>query len=478
MSEYAVYDNPLVTRYAGRQMAELWGPQRKFSTWRRLWVALAEAQHELGLTALDGDPRIRTAQLNELRAHVDDIDFRRAQEFEDEIHHDVMAHIHAYGEVCPQARDIIHLGATSCYVTDNADLVLMRGGLRQMRGQLIALIDSLAHFAERYRSLPTLGFTHFQPAQLTTVGKRASLWCFDFVLDFHEIEHRLETLRFRGAKGTTGTQASFLGLFQGNHEKVRHLDLLVAEKMGFEQVFPVTGQTYSRKVDSQIVDALSGIGQSAHKMATDIRLLAHRQELEEPFRETQVGSTAMAYKRNPVLSERICSLSRYLTSLCASTAQTASTQWLERSLDDSANRRLVLPQAFLAADAIIRLCLKVVEGLAVNEPVINRNVREALPYMVTESLLMAAVAAGGDRQQVHEIIRTHSHAATANARAVGVNDLVDRLGVEPVFRGIDVHSLLDSTTLVGRAPEQVTEFILAEVAPIRERHLAFETSPV
>jgi adenylosuccinate lyase len=475
MSEYAVYDNPLVTRYASRQMAELWGAQRKFSTWRRLWVALAESQHELDLTALGGTARIRTSQLNELRAHIDDIDFARAQELEDEIHHDVMAHIHAYGEACPQARDIIHLGATSCYVTDNTDLILMRDGLRQLRGQLIALIVSFAHFAERYRSLPTLGFTHFQPAQLTTVGKRATLWCFDFVLDFHEIEHRIETLRFRGAKGTTGTQASFLSLFQGNHEKVRQLDLLVAQKMGFEQVFPVTGQTYSRKVDSQIVDVLCGIGQSAHKMATDIRLLAHRQELEEPFQEKQVGSTAMAYKRNPILSERICSLSRYLMSLSTSAAQTASTQWLERSLDDSANRRLVLPQAFLAADAVVRLCLKVVEGIVVNEPVINRNVREALPYMVTETLLMAAVAAGGDRQLVHEIIRKHSHAASASAKAGRVNDLIERLRGEPVFRGIELDSLLDPSSLVGRAPEQVNEFIKGEVAPIRERQLSFET---
>jgi adenylosuccinate lyase len=471
MSEHEVYDNPLVSRYAGREMARLWGAQCKFSTWRRLWVALAEAQSELGLLADDGvTPRIRPSQLAELRAHIDDIDFGGAEELEKKLHHDVMAHIHAYGEVCPSARGIIHLGATACYVTDNTDLLLIREGLRLLRDAVATLVDSLAQFAERYRSVPTLGFTHFQPAQLTTVGKRACLWCYDFVLDFHEIDHRLKTLRFRGAKGTTGTQASFLGLFRGDHAKVKLLDQLVAKKMGFEQVYPVTGQTYTRKVDSQVIDTLSGLGQSAHKFGTDIRLLAHCQELEEPFESDQVGSTAMPYKRNPILSERACSIGRFLTSLSVSTAQTASTQWLERSLDDSANRRLTLPQAFLAADAVVRLCTKVVQGLVVNEPIIGTHVSEALPYMITEGVLMAAVAAGADRQHVHELIRKHSHAATADLKAgSSTNDLLSRLRSDPALSGVNFDQILDPRRLVGRAPEQVMEFIESEVTTIRQR---------
>src|SRR5947209_819756 len=370
-------DNPLVSRYASREMAQLWSPQRKFSTWRRLWLALAEAQHELGLSAEDGiTPRIRPEQLRELRAHLDDVDFDRAHDLERRFRHDVMAHIHTYGEACPDARDIIHLGATSCYVTDNTDLLLMRDGLRLLRDRLVGVIDSLARFAERYRSLPTLGFTHFQPAQLTTVGKRACLWCYDFVLDLHELEHRLDQLRFRGAKGTTGTQASFLALFQSDHDKVRRLDQLVARKMGFEQVYSVTGQTYSRKVDSQILDALSGVGQSAHKFGTDLRLLAHRREVEEPFEAEQVGSSAMAYKRNPMRAERMCGLARFVSTLAISAAQTAATQWLERTLDDSVNRRLTLPQAFLTADGVLRLARNISSGLIVNEDVIRRGVAQ------------------------------------------------------------------------------------------------------
>ena len=344
MTQVDAYDNPLATRYASREMAELWGRQRKFSTWRRLWVALAEAEHELGLTADDGEtPRITQAQLQELRAHVDDIDFAHAEAHERRLRHDVMAHIHTYAEAAPGARDIIHLGATSCYVTDNTDLILMRAGLQLLRDRLVGVIDALARFAKRWRDLPTLGFTHFQPAQLTTVGKRACLWCYDFVLDFNEVEHRLATFRFRGVKGTTGTQASFLALFRGDQEKVRQLDLLVARKMGFDQVYPVTGQTYTRKVDSQVLDALSGISQSAHKYGTDLRLLAHRQEIEEPFEEEQVGSSAMPYKRNPMRAERMCGLARFVCTLPVSAAQTAATQWLERTLDDSVNRRLTLP---------------------------------------------------------------------------------------------------------------------------------------
>lgn len=467
-----VYDNPLVTRYASREMAELWGPQRKFSTWRRLWVALAEAEHELGLRADDGQtPRIRPEQLAELRAHVDDIDYTRAESHERRLRHDVMAHIHTYGEACPTARDVIHLGATSCYVTDNTDLLLMRDGLFLLRDRLVGVIDRLSRFAERWRDLPTLGFTHFQPAQLTTVGKRACLWCYDFVLDLHEIEHRLETLRFRGAKGTTGTQASFLALFHGDHDKVQQLDLLVAQKMGFGQVFPVTGQTYTRKVDSQVLDVLSGLSQSAHKFGTDLRLLAHRQEMEEPFEAEQVGSSAMAYKRNPMRAERMCGLARFVFSLPANTAQTAAVQWLERTLDDSVNRRLTLPQAFLAADGVLRLGLNIAAGLVVNPEVIARNVAEALPYMATENILMAGVSRGGDRQVLHERIRQHSHAVTAHLKAGGQrNDLLDRLRADPAFTGIDFDQLFDASQFVGRAPQQVEEFLAAEIEPIRRRY--------
>jgi adenylosuccinate lyase len=472
MDSTQVYDNPLVTRYASREMAELWGPRRKFSTWRRLWVALAEAEYELGLPADDGTtPRISPAQLDELRAHVEDIDFARAERHERRLRHDVMAHIHAYGEACPGARDVIHLGATSCYVTDNTDLLLMREGLGIVRDRLVGVIDALARFAARWRDLPTLGFTHFQPAQLTTVGKRACLWCADFLMDLREVEHRIATLRFRGAKGTTGTQASFLALFHGDHDKVRRLDRLVAEKMGFAEVYPVTGQTYSRKVDSQVLDALAGVGQSAHKFGTDLRLLAHRQELDEPFEAEQVGSSAMAYKRNPMRAERMCGLARFLMGMPAVAAQTAATQWLERTLDDSAARRLTIPQAFLAADAVLRLTLNVSGGLVVNPDVIRRQVEQVLPYMATENLLMAAVAEGGDRQEVHEAIRRHSHAVTAHLKAGGArNDLLDRLRADPLLAKVDFARVLDQGRFVGRAPQQVDEFLAEEVEPVRQKY--------
>ena len=472
MDSFQFYDNPLVTRYASREMAELWGPQKKFSTWRRLWVALAEAQHELGLLADDGvTPRIKPAQFEQLRAHVDDIDFARAALHERRRRHDVMAHIDTYAEACPDARDIIHLGATSCYVTDNTDLILLREGLRLLSNGLAGVIDALARFAERWRDLATLGFTHFQPAQLTTVGKRACLWCYDFVLDLHELEHRLHNLRFRGAKGTTGTQASFLALFRGDHERVRQLDALVARKMGFDSVYPVTGQTYTRKVDSQILDALSGIGQTSHKYGTDLRLLAHRQEIDEPFEPDQVGSSAMAYKRNPMRAERMCGLARFLSSLSVSAAQTAATQWLERTLDDSVNRRLTLPQAFLTADAVLRLARNISNGLIVNPEVIARNVADILPYMATENILMAAVAHGGDRQQIHECIRRHSHAVTAALKAGATrNDLIDRLRADPLLAGVDFDAVLQPRQFIGRAPEQVEEFLLQEAEPIRQRY--------
>jgi adenylosuccinate lyase len=472
MNPTNVYDNPLVTRYASREMAELWGPLRKFSTWRRLWLALAEAQHELDMPADDGvTPRISKAQLHEMLAHLDDIDFARAEAYERRLRHDVMAHIRAFADACPKAGGIIHLGATSCYVTDNTDLILMRDGLGMLRDRLVGVIDALANFAQRWRDLPTLGYTHYQPAQLTTVGKRACLWCADFILDLAEVEHRLATLKFRGAKGTTGTQASFLSLFRGDHDKVRQLDVLVARKMGFAQTYAVTGQTYTRKVDSQALDALSGIGQSAHKYGTDLRLLAHEQEVEEAQEAEQVGSSAMAYKRNPMRAERMCGLARFLSSLTISAAQTAATQWLERTLDDSANRRLTLPQSFLTADAILRLALNITTSLTVNPDVIARNVEHVFPYMATENILMEAVAHGGDRQQLHERIRQHSHALTAALKQGALrNDLLDRLRADPAFAKVDFDAVADHATLIGRAPEQADEFLVQEVAPIRSRY--------
>jgi adenylosuccinate lyase len=472
MDSFQVYDNPLVTRYASPEMARLWGPQRKFSTWRRLWVALAEAEHELEMPGDDGKtPRITAAQLAELRAHVDDIDFQRAAEHERRLRHDVMAHIHTYGEAAPGARDVIHLGATSCYVTDNTDLILMREGLGLIRDRLVGVIDALARFAEKWKDLPTLGFTHFQPAQLTTAGKRACLWCYDFVLDLYEAEHRISSLCFRGAKGTTGTQASFLALFHGDHDKVRRLDELVANKMGFANVYPITGQTYTRKVDSQVLEVLSGIGQTAHKYGTDLRLLAHRQEIDEPFETDQVGSSAMPYKRNPMRCERMCGLARFLTGLVVSAAQTAETQWLERTLDDSVNRRLTLPQGFLTTDAVLRLALNISGGLVVNEEVIKAQVDKILPYMVTENVMMAATAAGADRQEVHECIRRHSQAVTAALKSgANRNDLIDRLRADPRLARVDFDKILREGYFTGRAPQQVEEFLADVIAPIRERY--------
>jgi adenylosuccinate lyase len=469
MSEQ-VWDNPLVSRYASREMSALWSPQRRHGLWRRLWIALAEAQHELGLIGEDGRPRITAAQLDQLRAHVDDIDFAKAAAYERRFRHDVMAHIHAYGEVAPLARDIIHLGATSCYVTDNADLILMRDGLKLLRDRLVGVIDALARFAEKWRDLPTLGFTHFQPAQLTTVGKRATLWLYDLVLDLHELEHRIGTLRFRGVKGTTGTQASFLSLFHGDHAKVRRLDELVTRKMGFEETYLVTGQTYSRKVDSQVLDVLSGLAQSAHKFGTDLRLLQHRQEIEEPFEAEQVGSSAMAYKRNPMRAERMCGLARFASNLAANTADTASVQWLERTLDDSVNRRLSLPQAFLGVDAILRLYLNIAGGLVVHPDVIERSVAGQLPFMATEEVLMRAVRRGGDRQVLHERIRQASHAVAEQIKRGGVNDLLQRLRRDSAFHASDLESLDDPRVFIGRAPEQVTDFLREEVDPIRSRY--------
>jgi adenylosuccinate lyase len=459
-----VYENPLIKRYASKAMAELWSEQRKHSTWRRLWVALAEAERELGID-------ISESQISELRSATDDIDFALAAKYEKELRHDVMAHVHTYGDRCPSARGIIHLGATSCYVTDNTDLILMREALQLVQAKLVAVIDELGKFAATYRDLPCLGFTHLQPAQPTTVGKRATLWCYDLVLDLAEVEHRLASLKCRGVKGTTGTQASFMTLFQGDHAKIEDLDRRVSRKMGFESAYAVTGQTYSRKVDVQVLDVLSGIAQSAHKAGTDLRILQSRKELEEPFEQQQIGSSAMAYKRNPMRSERMCSLARFVMNLPANLAQTVATQWLERTLDDSANRRLVLPQAFLAVDAVLILYRNIVDGIVVYPRVIGKHLDEELPFLATEEILMAGVQSGGDRQELHERIRVHSQAAAQQVKEYGrPNDLLDRLKTDPLFAAVDLSHALDTRRFVGRAPEQVDAFIANVVEPIRQRY--------
>ena len=463
------YQNPLTARYASDEMAQLWSAQRKFSTWRQMWVALAESQQALGLDISD-------AQLAELRSQVDQIDFDVAGQYERKLRHDVMAHVHAYADVCPAARPIIHLGATSCFVTDNTDLILLREALGLIESRLVSVIGRLAEFADKYGNQACLGFTHLQPAQPTTIGKRACLWIYDLVLDLEELQHRLRSLKARSCKGTTGTQASFLTLFAGDHGKVRQLEQLVAEKMGFADIYAVTGQTYSRKIDAQVLDALSGISQSAHKAATDIRILASRKELEEPFEKDQVGSSAMAYKRNPMRSERICSLARFVMSLQSSGGQTVATQWMERTLDDSANRRLVLPQSFLAVDAVLVLYQNIAAGLIPYPAVMETNLKNELPFMATENILMEAVAAGGDRQQLHERIRQHSQEAAAVVKQEGrPNDLLQRLADDELFAGVDLAGMLDASQFVGRSPEQVQQFLAEVVAPIREQYPQQET---
>lgn len=464
MSDHNQYQNPLITRYASPEMSEVFSAQRKFSTWRRLWVALAEAEAELGLD-------ISAEQIAQLKAHVDDIDFEVAAKHEKNLRHDVMAHVHAYRDMCPEAGGIIHLGATSCFVTDNTDLLLLRDALKLVRTRLVAVIDRLGRFAAEYRNMPCLGFTHMQPAQPTTVGKRACLWAYDLVLDLAELEHRLESLKARGPKGTTGTQASFLELFEGDHDKVRRLEKLVCEKIGFEASYAVTGQTYSRKIDSQVIGVLSGIAQSSHKMATDLRLLSHRKELEEPFEASQIGSSAMPYKRNPMRSERICSLARYVMGQETTASATVATQWMERTLDDSAVRRLMLPQSFLATDAVLILCQNVTNGLVVHPKVVENNLLAELPFMASENIMMAAVKAGGDRQELHEQIRKHSRDAGAVVKGEGrPNDLLERLAADPMFAGVDIQAMTDPAKYVGRAPRQVDEFLAEVVAPIRERY--------
>jgi adenylosuccinate lyase len=459
-----LYENPLTARYAGRRMARLWSSQMKFSTWRRLWVALAEAQRGLGL-------KITDEQIAALRAQVETIDFEAANAYERRFRHDVMAHIHALGDAAPIARPIIHLGATSCFVTDNADLILIRAALQIVRDKTVAAIDALASFADTWKQLPCLGYTHFQPAQLVTVGKRASLWCHELVLDLSEIERRLVELKLLGVKGTTGTQASFLALFDGDDAKVDALDRLVAEAFGFDGSYSVSGQTYSRKIDAQILATLAGVAESAHRFGGDLRLLAHEREIEEPFEAEQIGSSAMAYKRNPMRAERMCSIARFVMSLPAAASQTAATQWLERTLDDSAIRRLIIPQAFLAVDAILNLYRNVVPGMVVHPAVIGRHVAGELPFMATENILMAAVQAGGDRQDLHERIRVHSLAAAERLKdGAADNDLIDRIKSDPVFPALEYGRVLDPTRFVGRSARQVEDFIAQEIVPIRRRY--------
>ncbi|MFC1738793.1 adenylosuccinate lyase [Planctomycetota bacterium] len=459
-----LYVSPLVERNASRQMSKLFGAQKKFSTWRRLWLELAKAQKKLGLD-------IKQNQINEMAKHLNDIDFKKAARYEKQARHDVMAHIHTYGDAAPKAAPIIHLGATSCFVGDNADLLIMRQAMQIIAAKLAVCINLLAGFARKKRSVGTLGFTHFQPAQLTTVGKRAILWCSEFVMDLKEIEYRLDTLPFRGVKGTTGTQASFLALFDGNHNKVRQLDKTVARAFGFKITCPATGQTYQRKIDTLIINSLASIAQSAHKFCNDIRLLANAKEMEEPFAKTQVGSSAMAYKRNPMRCERVTALSRFVLSLASSPAMTASEQWLERTLDDSANRRVVIPEAFLAVDGILEILINVLDGLVVYPKVIAARVAAELPFMATENILMAAVKAGGNRQELHEKIRKHSHAAAEQVKKFGKdNDLIVRLKNDPAFRKVEFKKVLNPKNYIGRAPQQVDEFIKEYVTPIRRKY--------
>ena len=461
---YDIYFSPLVERNASKEMSELFGAQKKFSTWRRLWLELARAEKELGL-------HIKQSQISQMAKHLDDIDFEKAAMYEKQFRHDVMAHVYTFGDAAPKAAPVIHLGATSCYIGDNADLIIMREAMQLIAAKLAAVINLLGKFAETYRDMPTLGFTHFQPAQLTTVGKRATLWCYEFVLDLQEIERRIDGLHFRGVKGTTGTQASYLELFEGNHAKVRKLDKAVAVAFGFKKICAVTGQTYQRKTDTMIVNTLALIAQSAHKMCNDIRLLANLKEIEEPFEKSQIGSSAMAYKRNPMRCERTTALSRFVLSLATSPAMTASEQWLERTLDDSANKRIVIPEAFLAVDGILQILMNVADGLVVYPKVIASHVEAELPFMATENILMAAVKAGGSRQQLHEKIRLHSQAAAAQVKQFGKsNDLIDRLKADIDFAKVDFAKVLSPGKYIGRCPQQVNEFIKSIVTPIRKKY--------
>ncbi len=448
------YESPLSSRYASQYMLELFSADKRFQTWRRLWCALARAEMELGLP-------ITQTQVDTLEAHITDIDYDCVRRREKEVRHDVMAHVYAYGKAAPEAAGIIHLGATSCYVTDNADLILYRDGLRYLRGELLGVLANLARFADRYKTTPTLGYTHYQPAQLVTVGKRATLWMQDLFSDLRELDFALENIKFLGCRGTTGTEASFLELFDGDSGKIDEMNRRLAAAFGFDECFAVCGQTYPRKVDSRILNALSSIAQSLYRMANDIRLMQHDRQLEEPFEDSQIGSSAMAYKRNPMRCERICSLARYLMADAMNAPMTASVQWLERTLDDSANRRISMPEGFLCADAILRLALNVTEGLRVNEKIIERAVREYLPFIATENLLMEAVKRGGDRQALHEIIRRASMEATACMKDGGDCDLLFRLASEPAFgmTEAEMTALLEPRNYIGRCAEQVTAFL-------------------
>ncbi len=458
-----MFVHPLIDRYASREMIEVFSEERRFSTWRRLWVALAEAEKDLGLP-IDQD------QIDELKAHIDDLNLDVARQYERELRHDVMAHIKAYGDQCPKARGIIHLGATSCFVTDNTDIILMRDALEIILTKVANILDNLATFAQKYKDLPTLGFTHFQPAQPTTVGKRACLWAQDFLMDLHQLERVKGDLRFRGAKGTTGTQDSFLKLFDGDHEKVKALDRLVTQKMGFEKAFLITGQTYTRKQDAQVLYALGGLATSAHKFATDLRLLQHLKEVEEPFGKKQVGSSAMPYKRNPMRSERVCALSRFLLSLTENLPYTTATQWMERTLDDSANRRISIPEAFFTADAILELCMDITSGMVVYPRVIERHLREELPFMAAEEVMMRAVKKGGDRQALHERIRKYAMEAARAVKEGEDNPFLDMIASDPAF-GLsreELKDILEPRRFVGRAPQQVEEFLEKELFPALE----------
>ena len=462
MTNHETYSSPLATRYASPAMQQTFSYRGRSLVWRDLWIALAESSANLGLD-------ISAEQIADLKEHRDDIDFDRIAELERELRHDVMAHVHAYGEKATKAMPIIHLGATSCYVADGADLVCMQRGLRLVRARLLGVIRALREFCLEQAELPVLGFTHFQPAQPTTMGKRASLWLQDFLLDLENVEDALERLPFRGVKGTTGTQASFFQLFNGDHAKVRKLDDEITQRMGFKNTIAVCGQTYPRKWDGVVLSAISSIGASASKFATDIRLMAHRRELEEPFGENQIGSSAMPYKRNPMRSERICALSRYLLNLAPNALETASNQWLERTLDDSANRRIAIPESFLAVDAILLLVQDVSSGLVTYPRVIEQNLAQELPFMATETILMACVQKGGDRQELHEAIRVHSHKAAYRLKAEdGVNELLERIKNDPVFAAVadDLDSLLDPSKFIGRAPNQVREFMYEVVDPV------------
>ncbi len=465
------YESPLSSRYADKEMKYIFSPDKKFRTWRKLWIALAEAEHELGLA-------ITQEQIDELKAHAEDINYEVAEEREKIVRHDVMSHVYAYGVQCPKAAGIIHLGATSCYVGDNTDVIIMTEALRIVEKKLVSAIRQLSAFAEKYKDLPTLAFTHFQPAQPTTVGKRATLWIQDLLMDLEDVRYVLQNMKLLGCKGTTGTQASFLELFEGDHEKCKQIDRLIAKKMGYDDCFAVSGQTYSRKLDSRVLNVLAGIAQSATKFSNDIRLLQHLKEIEEPFEKNQIGSSAMAYKRNPMRSERMASLSRYVMVDVLNPYITAATQWFERTLDDSANKRLSVPEAFLAVDAILNLYINVSNGLVVYDKVITSRLMNELPFMATENIMMDAVKRGGNRQELHERIREHSMAASAVVkRDGGENDLLKRIAGDPAF-GVtleELQALLRPENYVGRAPQQTEDFLRETVASALAPYADMET---